>query len=275
MFLLVGKKSVKPKKELFASKTKAKNLKTKAKDHELVNKASTDLVSKKSIMDKVEFAPSLKKRGPGDGQIYFSDHFSGNVPDSAYLKFPDSAADCYKIEGGRLAISAISGQDLWGGVPLKRGAPLLLYPASLGNYGVECKVDATWGGVAQRLNTQVGLFVFENVENWLFVGFTHHSNQQGASPQFGGLITTSTLADNSKIEHLQSFPPMKSATLGIERAGDYWLFFIKLIDGSWSQIGPKVHAHFGNHWVGMGVKSFQWGGSPQKGYFDNFIIRTI
>ena len=59
---------------------------TKAKDRKLVNKDLIDLVSKKRIMDKVEFANILNTRGPGDGQIYFSDTFSGNVPDSGYLK---------------------------------------------------------------------------------------------------------------------------------------------------------------------------------------------
>ena len=267
-----GEKRVKPKIKTLASRTNSSTRRTKAKDRNLVKKASPSPVSKKGIVNKVEVAHLLKKMVPSDfGQIYFQDMFSTNVLNSEYREFPEGSSERYGIENGRLAIIAPMGQDLWGGVPLKRGAPLLLHTAPTGDYGVECTVDATWGGVAQRINTQVGLFVFEDVKNWLFFGFTHHSSQQGAGPQGGGLIITQTIGDNSKIRHLEDFPPMTSAKLGIERAGNYWRFYIKL--GSWKQVGPEIFGHFGSHEVGMGVKSFQHGGSPQKGYFDTFIIR--
>jgi hypothetical protein len=260
-----------------SSSKKGKIRRTNAEDREPVKKALTEPASKARLTQakKVDMAQSLKKRrSPDFGEIYFQDNFSSNNIDyNIYTDFPPDMRERYGIEGGRLAIMAPRGQDLWGGVPLKRRAPLLLHEAPAGDYGIECVIDGTWGGVAQRINTQVGLFVFEDVENWLFFGFSHHSSQQGAGPQGGGLMITSTIGDNSKIRHQYDFPPMTRAKLGIERAGNYWRFYLRS-GGSWKQIGSDVHGAFGNHMVGMGVKSFQYGGSPQKGYFDNFIIRT-
>ena len=269
----MSEKRVKPKIKSVASRTNSKNRRTKTIDRKLVKKTTNDSVSKKRVIDKVEVAQLLKKLAPSDfGKIFFSDNFSNNVLHFGYREFPEGYPERYGIESGWLAILAPMGQDLWGGVPLKMGAPLLLHTAPTGNYGVECTVDAMWNGVAQRINTQVGLFVFEDVKNWLFFGFSHHSSQQGAGPQGGGLMITETIGDISKIRHLEDFPPMISARLGIERAGNYWRFYIK--EESWRQLGPDIFGPFGSHEVGMGVKSFQDSGSPQMGYFDNFIIRT-
>jgi hypothetical protein len=208
--------------------------------------------------------------------------FSDDFTKDGYLApgwrfFDEDSPDSYEISDGRLKITANHGQDLWGGVPLKRGAPLMLRPVPLGDYEVECVVDARWGGGVvigdfQRHNTQVGLFVFQDSVNWLFFGFTHHSGQEGDLPEGDGLIVTLTRGDESRIEYYQDLAE-DHATLKIVRSGDLWRFHYKAY-GSWYEIAhqPGVYAHFGSHEVGIGVKSFQSGGIIQHGYFDDFKI---
>lgn len=201
----------------------------------------------------------------------FSDYFNTNgVFHPDWEQFPDPGPDSYEISNGWLTITASRGQDLWGGIPLKRGAPLLLRTAPTGNYALESHVNSYWSrdpGDYPRINTQVGLFVFEDVENWLFFGFTYHRSQAGEEPDGNGLIITSTIGDVSTIEHYEDFGPPLIGTLKIEKSGNSWLFYVKP-DSSWNQIGSTVQADFGEHKVGMGAKSFQSGGTAVRGHFD-------
>jgi len=210
---------------------------------------------------------------------YFSDPFSGTL-DPSYRKFDENRIDNYEIVGGQLRITASRGEDLWGGTPLKRGAPLLLHAVPGGDYEVESLVAAGQPGTTARINTQVGLFVFKNVENWLFFGFTFHKSQAGTLPEGYGLIVTSTIGDASRIESYEEIPPgpvtAPSAlvgTLKIRKSGNSWRFYVKS-GSAWNQVGPPVGASLGNHEVGMGAKSFQSGGTAAFGYFDNFVIRN-
>jgi hypothetical protein len=208
---------------------------------------------------------------------FFSDSFSGNL-DPTYRKFDERNTDEYEVVSGRLRITASRGEDLWGGSPLKRGAPLLLHTTPAGEYSVESFVeffDPNNPAEANipRYNTQAGLFVFEDVENWLFFGFTFHRSQGGTLPDGNGLIITSTIGDASNIEHYENFGPPLIGTLKIEKSGNFWRFYIKA-GSSWNQVGSPAQAPFGNHEVGMGAKSFQTGGTVGRGYFDNFIIRN-
>ncbi len=191
----------------------------------------------------------------------------------SYRWFDEGKSDSYEIKDGHLKISVSRGEDLWGGVPLKRGAPLMLHPAPAGNYVVESLVDSEWSpGSYPRINTQVGLFVFEDVENWLFFGFTFHRSQAGTLSDGNGLIITSTIGDSSRIEHYEDFGPPLIGTLKIEKSGNLWRFYVKA-GSSWNQVGPSVQVSLGNHEVGMGAKSFKSGGTAVRGHFDNFCVR--
>jgi len=206
---------------------------------------------------------------------------AGNVQDyfsrDGYLNtdwrwFDDGKEDSYEVKDGYLTIMVSQGEDLWGGIPLKRGAPLMLRTAPAGNYTVESHVNSYWSRDPRdypRINTQVGLFVFEDVENWLFFGFTFHRTQAGKLPDGNGLIITSTIGDASKIEHYEDFGPPLIGTLKIEKSEDSWRFYVKSGE-SWTRIGSPVEAHFGQHEVGMGAKSFQSGGTAVRGHFDYF-----
>lgn len=203
----------------------------------------------------------------------FVDPFSGNL-DPGYRFFDEGRSDSYLISGGQLSITASRREDLWGGVPIKRGAPLMLRPAPAEDYEVECYVDSEWSpGAYPRINTQVGLFVFEDVENWLFFGFTFHRSQGGTLSDGNGLIITSTIGDASRIVHYEDFGPPLIGTLKIEKSGNSWRFYVKA-GSSWNQFGPPLRAALGNHEVGMGAKSFKSGGTAVRGHFDNFIIRN-
>lgn len=197
----------------------------------------------------------------------------GNCNDftTAYLPcdyhwFEDGISHYYEINRGMIHITARPWEDLWGGEPVKRGAPIMLRPAPAGDYEVECDVSAYLNDdyQSQRPNTQIGLFVFEDVENWMFFGLTNHDTSSGASGPTDGLIITLTDQDNSQILHEQPFGP-DEATFKIIKTGDLWRFYV---DGI---LRYTRGAHFENHEVGIGVKSFQ--GRTQIGYFDNFCVR--
>jgi len=208
----------------------------------------------------------------GNNEIF--DHFSiDGFLDPSYRWFDDPPPDSYQVSGGMLHITANAGQDLWGGVPLKRGAPIMLHKTPPGDYEVECMLDSFHGGEKQQNNTQVGLFVFKDVENWLFFGFTKHSNQGGSLPAGDGLIVTSTINDVSQIVKYQA-QPRDDAFFKIVKNGNDFLFYVKLFN-AWEQVGPAVTANFGTHEVGMGVKSFQYGGSVQEGHYDEFKVTDL
>lgn len=204
---------------------------------------------------------------------YFYDSFSvDGYLAPGYRWFDEGRADSYEISGGKLRITASRGEDLWGGLPVKRGAPLMLRSAPAGDYVIECDVDARWSSTPQRVNTQVGLFVFQDLQNWLFFGFTYHGSQAGDLPAGNGLIVTSVRGDNSRIEFYKELA-VDHAALRIVKSGVWWRFYYKA-GGSWYEISSLAgaYASFGSHEVGMGVKSFQTGGTAQRGNFDNFRI---
>jgi len=206
-------------------------------------------------------------------RYYFHDPFStDDYFDPGWRQFDEGRPDRYEIRDGWLRITASRGEDLWGGMPRKRGAPLLLHTAPSGDYEVECIVDARWGpDTPQYINTQVGLFVFQDLQNWLFFGFTYHSHTPGPLPEGDGLIVTAVREDVAEIEEYNNFAP-DNATLKIVKSGNWWRFYFKR-NGSWHQVGSQVFATFGAHEVGLGVKSFVGSGSAQRGSFDDFIIR--
>ena len=202
------------------------------------------------------------------------DHFSTDgFLDPSYRWFDNPPPDSYEVSGGMLHITANAGQDLWGGVPLKRGAPIMLHNTPPGDYEVECMLDSWHGGAMKQNNTQVGLFVFKDVENWLFFGFTKHSNQGGSLPAGDGLIVTSTINDESQIVEYQA-QPRDDASFKIAKNGNDFRFYVKLLY-VWEQVGPVVTANLGTHEVGMAVKSFQDGGSVQEGHFDEFKVTDL
>jgi hypothetical protein len=205
----------------------------------------------------------------------FFDDFEAGTLGSGYRWFDEGRPDRWEISGGWLRITASTGQDLWGGQSPKRGAPLMLRQAPTGDYEVSSIVDARWGGTPQRVNTQVGLFVFQDVQNWLFFGFTYHLSQGGELPDGDGLIVTSVLGGVSKIEHYENWAG-DVAALTIVKSGDAWYFHGPCLSdpspGCRQQIA-RVNASFARYEVGMGVKSFQTGGTAQQGNFDYFEIQ--
>lgn len=226
-----------------------------------------------SMKSKKTIVRDHRSKKSAASKIFFQDFFSGSL-DSSYHQFPEASSDRYTIVDGYLKITAPMGQDLWGGVPLKRGAPLLLHAAPGGDYEVESNVESQKpANVIPRINTQVGLFIFEDVENWLFFGFTFHSSQAGALPQGHGLIVTSTRNDSSRIVHYEDYGPPLNGTLKIVKSGTLWRFYVKA-GNSWIPFGVSLNAPLGNHEAGMGAKSFKWGGSAAFAYFDYFIIRN-
>ena len=80
--------------------------------------------------------------------VFFLDTFSAGSDgrlSSAYEWFDETTIthpeDSYELSSGYLKIFAGRGQDLWGGYPRKRGAPMLLYPSPVQNYTLETTTD--------------------------------------------------------------------------------------------------------------------------------------
>jgi hypothetical protein len=221
--------------------------------------------------------------------IHFLDTFSAGPLRAGYRWFDEGGNDSYNLVDapGYLSIEAGFGQDLWGGTPAKRGAPLLLRRAPRGDYWAETFVRADDPGEevlhepmpypAQPLNSQMGLFVFQDVDNWIFFGLTYHDFTAGATRVEGdGLIVTVTKDGVSSIVE-QNRILADFMFLRIERQGDNWKFYWKTehIHG-WSLL-TTVNFAVTDHEVGMGVKTFDldppYGpAGPAKAYFDFFLI---
>jgi hypothetical protein len=196
----------------------------------------------------------------------FIDTFSGDQLNPGYRWFDEGTPDTWSLTQGYLEIEAGVWQDLWGGLPKKRGAPLMLRPALRGDYWVETFVRADDPSKmiinqaiphpAQPVNTQMGLFVFKDVDNWLFFGLTNHDFTMDGTRTYGdGLIVTRTQGGASTIVAEDAIDP-DLMFLRIERQEDNWRFYWKTEHvQNWALL-TTVNLALTDHEVGMGVKTF-------------------
>ncbi len=211
--------------------------------------------------------------------IFFLDTFNSGVLDPGYTWFDRENTDTYSLTDGYLRIEASLFEDLWGGSPVKRGAPLMLHNVPSGNYMIETFLTADPAGrlfyeiPSQGINTQAGLFVFQDVTDWMFFGLTNHSFP-GASGN--GLIITLTEDDNSSI--IYEYPMTSDyAFLRIEKTGPTFKFYWKLENNeNWHLLTSLEFLFTGNHTAGMGVKSLDVDLPVSKGIgnFDYFLIKN-
>jgi hypothetical protein len=212
----------------------------------------------------------------GCGGTYFLDTFSTDQLSSGYRWFDEGVPDSYSLTAkhGWLGINAGVRQDLWGGIPLKRGAPLLLRPAPEGDYKVDTFVSASpLGAPSQPVNTQIGLFVFQDVNNWLFFGLTNHDFSTPYTTN--GLMVTKTVGGASSIVAGSGLAE-DFVFLRIKKDGDEWKFYWKLQhDDAWNLL-TTVKLPLKGHEVGMGVKTFDLdppsATNSCQAYFDFFSI---
>ena len=234
--------------------------------------------------------PPKSRRVSTPVALPFHDDFSDPSTLSKYRIFDERLTDEYEIANGKLKIRANEKQDLWGGYtggnPRKRGAPLLLIEAPDDSYSVEAFVTATNTSSPdgpQALNTQVGLFVFRDIDNWLFWGFTNH--EFGTDTVGDGFIATLTHEGNSTIVfQWVDEPEFDAAILRLRKivgpAGDrFQLSYRANATDPWILLGsvPFTPDH-GTEEVGLGVKTFDlsdWEVSNMGlGFFDDFRIDT-
>ena len=203
----------------------------------------------------------------------FLDTFSTNQLSSGYQWFDQGTVDTYHLGDGHLRIAAHKRQDLWGGIPIKRGAPLMLRPAPAGDYWVETFVRTNPANIPQPLNTQIGLFVFQDVNNWIFFGLTHDEFSAAGD----GLLVTSTVGNVSNIVAGQALAE-DFVFLKIKKSGNDWRCYWKLHqDDPWNLL-TTVNLALANYKIGVGVKTFDLQ-NPSKenaaqAKFDFFRIRT-
>ena len=211
------------------------------------------------------------------GSTYFLDTFSDTEVASGYRWFDEGTPDTYSLSNGYLAIAATVWQDLWGGTPVKRGAPILLRSAPRGDYCAETLVAADPAREPlQPINTQIGLFVFKDVDNWLFFGLTNHDFEiDGTRMKGDGLIVTTTEGGVSRIV---AQCPLKQdfAFLRIVKQLDNWKLYWKLqYDDIWI-LAADVKLVLAGHEVGMGLKTLDLMPpnevSAGRAYFDFFLI---
>lgn len=231
--------------------------------------------------------------GCSDPDFPFFDDFSASTLSPRYREWDEDVNDTCTPVNEKLEIRVAENQDLWG-IPMggegppKRGAPLLLINAPAGEYRAEALVTATntdSPGGPQALNTQVGLFVFRDEENWLFFGFTNldFTDIDGNKPEFDGLMLTNTTDGKSSVVQEWKMENMDSAYLRITRTETIINFDYRPVDDdSWKTFGSTGFVPIqGTEEVGMGVKTFDfrdtltsnvsnWG----LGLFDNFRVDT-
>lgn len=166
--------------------------------------------------------------------------------------------DKYFLNVGHLHIKAGKRQDMWGG---SGRAPLMLRPVPKGDYRVETFVNAH----PQPINTQAGIFVFEDMNNWFFFGLTNHSfTLADGLHQGNGLMLTKTEGGNSTpmpipgasdTDYPTHILKMDLVHLRIDKKGDSWKCYWKLhADDAWNHLTTMSFA-LGDHEVGMGVKT--------------------
>jgi hypothetical protein len=223
----------------------------------------------------------------------FVDDFSNPANLSLYQKFDQQQVDSYKIANGHLEIAASPKQDLWEG-QYKRGAPLLLIdPVTSGDnvYEVQAIVTAASTNGPQAVNTQVGLFAFWDVRNWVFWGFTNHDfTFDGVRTTFDGLIMTVTCGGSSSI--VLQWPSPRDVDSGIFKmirglrhygtgtVTDFTCAFRADRNSPWLFTGNIMGCHFPDPFtvekVGMGVKTFNLSGAGVEneglGIFDKFAV---
>ena len=224
----------------------------------------------------------------------FYDDFSDPSTLSKYRIWDEPEKDSYLIVNGRLEIKVSENQDLWGiplggEAPAKRGAPLVLIDAPAGDYTAEASVTATnidSPGGPQALNTQVGLFVFRDEENWLFYGFTNldFTDIDDEKTEFDGLMATITVNGSSSKYYEWTMEHIDSGFLKIRKVGDlYYLLWRAPTSDIWANFCTVTTTlpELESEEVGMGVKTFDftdvltsnvsnWG----LGLFDYFQVQV-
>jgi len=123
----------------------------------------------------------------------------------------------------------------------------------------------------------MGLFVFEDVDNWIFFGLTNHNFIIGDTTVEGdGLIVTSTENGVSSIVTERDIEE-DFAFLKIKRRGDEWQFWWRRQNGEDWHLLTTLELALTDHQVGMGVKTFDlfptYPGSEGAANFDFFLIK--
>jgi Carboxypeptidase regulatory-like domain len=234
-------------------------------------------------------------------ELYFIDTFSGDTFSSGQLSneydiFDEGTKDSYVVttgsphEYGYLRIEAHEGQNLWYGTS---GAPLVLHDVpvlknSFDFYSVEAFVSADplpgLNAEAQNVvplqspNTEMGLFVFQNVDNWIFFGLARHEFTIGNTNfHQDGLILTLTKNGTSSIVAIDPIAVDDFVFLKIDhRADGLWRFSWKRENGEpWDNWWVIPYLDLKNHKVGMGVKTLEKFQPLSSGHanFDYFLIR--
>ena len=128
---------------------------------------------------------------------------------------------------------------------------------------------------SQILNTQMGLFVFQDVDNWIFFGLTNHDFTIGDTQnQFDGLILTFTKNGVSSVVTMQELSE-DFVFLKIDHSADIWQFSWRRENGEpWNKLWT-IFVTLHDARVGMGLKTLDI--FPQTGYsgsanFDYFLI---
>jgi regulation of enolase protein 1 (concanavalin A-like superfamily) len=224
-----------------------------------------------------------------DHSIKFIDTFEPRPLVAGYHWHDERNPDSYDIQQGFLIINADTKQDLWS--TDKRGAPMILRTSPSGNYRLETFLSAgeNYFSPVQALNTQAGLFVYQDANNWLYFGLTHHNFTLYDGRHTGnGLMVTKTQGGSSSVVAISgaadpAFPvyPLTEdyVFLKIEKIDNDWHCYWKLQhDDTWNLLAT-VTLPLASHEIGMGIKTFDIAPSgdeyPGQANFDYFLIGTL
>lgn len=242
--------------------------------HKIVNNICSESTSLCGNTDMLYFIDTFSTSGELSNEYDVVDE---DIQDNYYV--PGEGTDFY----GYLRIEAAKWQDLWGGNPPQTGAPLVLHDVPGGFYSVETFVSADPlmeynTKPVQTLNTQMGLFVYQDFDNWIFFGLTNHDfTIGGTNYQEDGLILTVTVDGASSIVAIDDYPE-DFVFLKIDKYTGFpngYRFFWKRENGEPWQYMFAVLFTFENDRVGMGVKTldvFPNPGFPGRANFDYFLI---